>query len=441
MPKARKKPLRIYAAGQESAEAVFWRTLGVTFLICVTLMLMLLALMLDRSPGPQAQAEPTGGDALFERAQAWRSWSGERFGAMAWSGAAAKAAFLFGPRKASEAACQQRLGRMGGEELATLWEAYKRGSTWLPRLCLLRAHLEGREPAELGGLGGKVWEQFEGDELLEKEQILAVNVFRGAPLNPGSMMWDRWLARCMLRARGELSQVCLESVGTKAMGSEQPISLLDFLHHKLRTLDAGAPDFEERLGEVTFFLENVARFGQAKVWRIQIEALLNTDYEMQIGAAWTLCRMMTVEREEVQDAAAMALYRTIARTPGQGELDRRKWRQACALAFGGQPPDLEVTQEPVIHEEQVAALWPSLSWEAFAAPEGKLGLGCVTTTPGVPWWGCAAADQWKGERTSVPDSLERAFVHTRYMDWFWEDGGQDWERFELLRQQALARGQ
>lgn len=417
--------LRITAPGYDSPAQVYLETMGLTAIICATLALVSIEFLFIPPPEDpevvQAREEHAKLPELDRVALELSGMSFEEVRAKeSWSDIERAAVLERGPRLAAERVCELIVqeGSLDSRSASALTESLSTRKEFTPRICLTRAYLRGQlvEFDELDAASAAYWERLTQFDEVSVEAALIVNTYRRSRNRPEDPRFYRWIRHCSMRPAEPEWLACASMIRQLA-----PMQGADMLAMSEIHLQQNSTPSRRELLDVTKMLGALAADGQPAFWKIEDHAVYkNYDAHLRRAAVFSLCRFTHSPSHAVSKGAAEQLSALVGLDMERA--DRRhvsRWKDACKIAFGGNRPDLEFVNEPILFENNVPALDDVWSGEDGAKPRyslmNSIRSGNCKTFPDRPIWACGA-EQWKGEGELV-DDLTMYYIDTRYHDW------------------------
>ena len=247
---------------------------------------------------------------------------------------------------------------------------------------------------------------------------LLVNEYRKTRDRPEDPRYYRWLRHCAMRSGVSSWRPCVEAI--RQLSPMQGSDILTMIELHLQQAKDPPPQPLE-MTHLTETLALIARNGQPAFWSVE-EKSSGEDYsqQMRLASTFYLCRIVNSPNKHDASAAADALGDVAhVTTRGRDEIRLERWREACRITYGGNRPDLEFVDDPILADNNV----PQLEvWDGVAGSPPRYALlaavkrGLCQTEAERPVWYCGVK-LWREDSMQPEELILRSFVDTRYLEW------------------------
>jgi hypothetical protein len=420
-----KKQLQIFAPGAEDPNKAFLEAMGITTLICAVMAAVGFqyaffpdASQTAKKPAPTRTDGKTPLSPAEQISRDLQEKSEAELEQVEWTDEKALAAFEFGPRLASENACEASLKNLSKERAAMLQTTLDERKSFAPRICLVRAwfNKELDKHPELVAEVDEYWGEVTRFEEADMHITLMVNEYRKTRDRPEDPRYYRWLRHCAMHPGVTSWRPCVEAV--RQLSPMQGGDMLGMIELHLQKVPLPTP---QEMTNLTETLALIAQNGQPSFWKLQKD-IPEEEYttQMKLASTFYLCRIVNspVQHDAIAAADALGDLANVS-SRGREEIRLARWREACRITYGGKRPDLELVDDPILADNNVPQLevWNGVEG---AKPEYSMSAavarGLCQTEPERPIWYCGVK-LWREPSMSIDALVKRSFVDTRYLEW------------------------
>ncbi len=419
-----KNQLQIFAPGAEDPNKAFLEAMGITTLICAVMAAVGIQYAFYPTGDAAKKPAPTRTDGKTPLTEAEKishnlqEKSEAELSRVEWTDEKALAAFEFGPRLAAENACEASLEKLSDARAEMLRTTLDKRKSFAPRICLVRAWFNKEIDAhpKLGAEIEEYWGEVTRFEETEMQTTLMVNEYRKTRDRPEDPRYYRWLRHCAMRTNVTTWRPCVEAI--RQLSPMQGGDMLGMIEIHLQKVPLPSP---EEMSNLTETLALIARNGQPSFWKLQKNVPAQQySIEMSLASAFYLCRLVNspVKHDAISAADALGDIANVS-SRGREEIRLERWREACRITYGGNRPDLEFVDDPILADNNVPQL------EVWSGVEGvkpeysmsaAVAKGLCKTEPERPIWFCGVK-MWREPSMTVEALIKRSFIDTRYLEW------------------------